>query len=312
MKIGLNHRATRDFLLNPVSTVSIPIHMTAMHPLIRCCLMSPVLPGAFAARLRVRATIPLLIIMAGGLGASMLDAQNAEERIAPHPASTAPAYREGFVRGEADARSGLSRSPARWNGTVPAPARREFEMGYHAGYDRLAPQKPQAPQSNRYYQEGLTQGSRDALNGVPKDPSRYHGLIPREKRADFTRGYVEAYDRDAVKAGQVFYKQGMAQGARDARIGAPRDPSRHHAAVPREKRADFTRGYVDAYNIQAKARPPAPQIPQTYELLGMRYAQLDQKAGLRQDDGRHAADVPVVFQSAFKRSYRKAWQPQPR
>jgi hypothetical protein len=44
----------------------------------------------------------------------------------------------------------------------------------------------------------------------------------------------------------------------------------------------------------------------------MRYAQLDQKAGLRQDDGRHAADVPVVFQSAFKRAYRKAWQPQPR
>lgn len=250
--------------------------------------------------------------LACATGVPSLKAQNADERIAPHSANTAPAYREGFVRGEADARSGLSRSPGRWNGTVPAAARREFETGYHAGYDRLAAQKPQAPQANRYYQEGLTHGSRDALNGVPKDPSRYHGPIPREKRADFTRGYVDAYDRDAMKSGQVFYKQGMAQGARDARVGAPRDPARHHVAIPREKRGDFTRGYVDAFNIQVKARPPAPQVPQTYELLGMRYAQLDQREGLRQDEGRHAADVPALFQSAFKRAYRKAWQPQPR
>ena len=306
------------------------------------------------------------MVTAGGLAAPALSAQDLDERRYPGAVVTPLAYREGFARGEADARAELSRSPARWNDTVSPADRQQFLLGYNDGYNRLSPGRPPVPAISRYYQEGMvhgqrdarngalkdpshfhasiprewradftrgyveaydreamgsgtsfyqqgqTQGQRDARNGVPKDPSQYHAPIPRELRADFTRGYVEAYDREAMAVGPRYYQQGMAQGARDARRGVPKDPSRHHAPIPRERRADFTRGYVDAYDLQSKVRPPAPQTVRTYEVLAERYARLDQKAGLRQDDSRHIAEVPPAFRTSFQRAYRAAWRPQPR
>ncbi len=288
-------------------------------------------------------------------------AQSKDARgLLPGSAVASNAYREGFARGEVDARSGLSKSPARWSGAVPPAAIPQFVLGYNTGYDQLAaqagryhkegmahgsrdaragaPKDPARyhapiPREKRadftrgyveaydrefagagpqFYQQGIAQGARDAKGGAPKDPARYHAPIPREKRADFTRGYVEAYDREFAGAGRQFYQRGLAVGAQEARAGAPKNPARHHAAIPREKRADFTRGYVEAYDIQFASRPPAPQNERTYEIMGARYAQLDQRAGLGASDSRHIAQVPRLFHASFLRGYRAAWRPQPR
>jgi len=216
-------------------------------------------------------------------------------------------YEQGLRQGERDGRAGTEKDPSRYHNAIPREKRADFTRGYVEAYDREAGES-----SLKHYRNGLDQGARDVRNGVSKDPSRYHAGIPREKRADFTRGYVEAYDRESAGSAGRHYQTGLIQGARDLRKGLSRNPSRHQAAVPRERWAEFAKGYDEAYTLHSRTLPPAPQTPGTYENLGAKYAVIDQKAGFSMAETQYMGEVPLYFRPAFRAGYRSAWRPQPR
>jgi hypothetical protein len=136
----------------------------------------------------------------------------AEPAAAPAPVSaTAPgatwtpgqrnAYDAGYLRGQNDARSRLSRNPQRHSADFDANTARFFHKGYEDGYTgaereyRFAgtPGAWTVPQQDAY-DRGYSAGLRDRGDNKNRNHKRYSREFSRDNESFFREGYEDAYD----------------------------------------------------------------------------------------------------------------------
>lgn len=106
-------------------------------------------------------------------------------------------YRDGYQRGETDARRGLNPSPARHWGHVPRSYRNDYARGYNRGYESRRPNNPGG--GGNYYSTGTSAGASDKRRGLSYQPSRHWNSVPRHGRDDFSRGYAVGFRQSPVR-----------------------------------------------------------------------------------------------------------------
>lgn len=135
-----------------------------------------------------------------------------------------------------------------------------YDGGYGPGY----PSRPMPPpggghHDRGYHQRGVGQGTSDARRGLPNNPRRYLGSVPKPYRNDFSRGYDAGYHSQHRPGGggwggsggshhtDAFYDKGRGWGNTDRNRGHSYMPSRHYKKVPAQHRPAFDRGYARGY-----------------------------------------------------------------